>query len=310
MPSGYDRRVESLSDWYRRGPLRDAPQVHRVVVPSIDRDIAAGDIHLINVSPPPGAVIEGPVPEYALHLFLRSAPLLRIGFNRRPRWIAVPPGSLIVAPPDTACEFIGDTPAHALSLILPKAHVEEFTADTGARIEVRDEATFQDARLAGLLLELWDALAGDPPEASWLADEAMRAVLVTLACRSSAPPPRLGRERLANHVLGRLRDFVEAHLADDLDVPSLARIAGLSPAHFARAFAATVGMTPARYVMLRRLAHAREALERTNRAALDIALDAGFKTPSHFASRFRREFGVTPRQVRPDRRRRDAHAAL
>jgi AraC family transcriptional regulator len=297
--------VQNLSDWYRHGPLRHAPQVHRTVVPTGDRLIEAGPVQLINVSPPPGAVVEGPVPEYALHLFLRSAPLLRIGFNRRPRWVAVPPGSLLVAPPDTACEFIGDAPAHALSLIIPKAHVEDFSHDTGARIDVRDEAVFQDPRLAGQLIELWYALADDPPEARWLADEAMRAVFVTLALRSDRPAQRrLGREQLANHVLGHIRDFVESHLAGDLDVPALAAVAGLSPAHFARAFATTVGMTPGRYVMLRRLAHAREALERTDRAALDIALDAGFKTPSHFAARFRREFGVTPREVRPDRRRR------
>jgi AraC-like DNA-binding protein len=310
VPSGYDRRVESLRDWYRDGPLRLAPQAHRAAVPAGDRVIGAGPIRLINVSPPPGAVVEPAVPEYALHLMLRSAPLLRVGFNRRPRWIAVPPGALIAAPPDTDCEYIGDTPAHALSLVIPKAHVEDFMCDTGARIDIRDEAAFQDPRLGGLLLDLWDALAGEPAERHWLADEAMRAVLVTLARRSDTPPAaRLGRERLANHVLGQLRDFVEGHLADDLDVPSLAAFAGLSPAHFARAFATTVGMTPGRYVILRRLAHAREALERTNRAALDIALDAGFKTPSHFAARFRREFGVTPRQVRPDRRR-ESRAAL
>jgi AraC family transcriptional regulator len=72
----------------------------------------------------------------------------------------------------------------------------------------------------------------------------------------------------------------------------------LSPAHFARAFAVTVGMTPFRYVMTRRLARARELLERTDLPALDVALEVGFKTPSHFTSRFRREFGVTPRALR------------
>jgi AraC family transcriptional regulator len=90
----------------------------------------------------------------------------------------------------------------------------------------------------------------------------------------------------------------KAGLADDLDVPTMAEVADLSPAHFARAFAATVGMTPSRYVMIRRLARARELLERSARSALDIALDVGFKTPSHFTSLFRREFGVTPRAIR------------
>jgi AraC family transcriptional regulator len=85
----------------------------------------------------------------------------------------------------------------------------------------------------------------------------------------------------------------------------MADIAALSPAHFARAFAATVRMTPYDYVMTRRLARAHELLARTDRSALDIALAVGFKTPSHFAARFRREFGVTPREIRPDSRRPD-----
>jgi AraC family transcriptional regulator len=77
----------------------------------------------------------------------------------------------------------------------------------------------------------------------------------------------------------------------------------MSPAHFARAFAATAGRTPFEYVMTRRLERARQLLERTDRSALAIALEVGFKTPSHFAARFRREYGVTPRQVRPQGRR-------
>jgi AraC-like DNA-binding protein len=55
-------------------------------------------------------------------------------------------------------------------------------------------------------------------------------------------------------------------------------------------------MTPFRYVMTRRLARPREQLERKDLRALDL----GFKTPSHFTSRFRREFGVTPRTIRSD----------
>jgi AraC family transcriptional regulator len=131
----------------------------------------------------------------------------------------------------------------------------------------------------------------------------MRRILETLARRSgSRIHPRHGRERLATHTLRRLSDYVESGLDDDLDVPAMAEVAGLSPAHFARAFAITVGMTPFRYVMTRRLARARELLERTRRSVLDIALDVGFKTPSHFSSRFRREFGLTPRELRSDRR--------
>lgn len=298
-------QIRSYHDWYRDGPLSTVPQLHRTLVPQEDRVFQAGPVQLINVSPPAGTVVEPPVPEYALHLLLKSAPLLRVGFNRRPRWVAVSPGSLLLSPADTCCEFVADAPAHVLTVAMPKTLVEEFTEASGRRVHVRQEESFRDPRLAELILTLWQELSEDAPGQHLFADQALREILAALARRGSkGEPARRGREQLANHTVRRLRDYVENCLAEELDVPVLAQVAGLSPAHFARAFAATVGMTPFRYVMARRLAHAREMLQRTRRSALDIALDAGFKTPSHFTARFRQEFGVTPKEVRGENGRR------
>lgn len=290
------RHYLGYRDWYREGPLATVPQADRV--------IPAGPVHVIDVSPPAGGVVEPAVPEYAVHLLLRIAPLLRVGFNRPPRWLAVSPGSMLVAPPDTSCEYIGDTDAHVLTVAIPKAHVDEFTRDTGARIEVRREEAFRDPDLVQQLVGLWHELAHDGPGSRLFADQVMRSLLTAVARRTDAQASRRnGREHLPPHTLRRLRDYVESSLAEDLDVTMMAEVARLSPAHFARAFAATLGMTPYRYVMMRRLARARELLERTDRSTLDIALSVGFKTPSHFASRFRREFGAAPSALR-------AHAAL
>jgi AraC family transcriptional regulator len=292
-------QVLSYRDWYRSGPLATVPQA--------DRSIPGGPVQMSNVSPPAGAVVEAPVPEYALHLLIRTAPLLRVGFNRRPRWLAVSPGAMLLAPPDTSCEYVSDEAAHVLTFAIAKNHVEDFTQHCGGRVEVRREEAFRDPRLVHQLVRLWHELADDAPASRLFADHVMRSVLETIAERSgSYAPPRHGRERLPPHTLRRLRDYVESSLGDDLDVTMMAEVAQLSPAHFARAFAATVAMTPFRYVMTRRLSRARELLERTQRSALDIALDVGFKTASHFASRFRREFGVTPRAIRSDARRSDA----
>ena len=298
-------QIRTYQDWYRDGPLSGAPQLHRTFVAQEDRVFQAGPVQLINVSPPAGTVVEPPVPEYALHLLLKSAPLLRVGFNRRPRWVDVSPGSLLLSPADTCCEFVADAPAHVLTVAMPKPLVEEFTEASGRRVHVRQEEAFRDPRMAELIVKLWQELLEDAPGQHLFADQAMRQILAALARRGSQrEPARRGREQLANHTVRRLRDYVENSLAEKLDVPVLAQVAGLSPAHFARAFAATVGMTPFRYVMARRLAHAREMLQRTRRSALDIALDAGFKTPSHFTARFRQEFGITPKEVRADGGRR------
>ena len=243
-----------------------------------------------------------------MHLVLRTPPLLQVGFNRRPRWLVMSPGVIVAAPPDTAGDFDADRPSHVLTITIPKAHVEDFSQDSGARVDIRREEAFRAPRLARQLIRLWHKLADDEPASRMFADQVMREVMHTLAWRTDADiPARHARERLPAFTLRRLCDYVESRLADDLDVTMMANVAALSPAHFARAFAATAGMTPFEYVITRRLARAHELLERTDRSALDIALGVGFKTASHFAARFRREFGVTPREIRPDARRPDEH---
>jgi len=218
---------------------------------------------------------------------------------------------LLAAPPDTGGDFDADQPSHVLTITIPKAHVEDFTQDSGARLEIRKEEAFRAPRLARQLIRLWHQLVDDEPATRMFADQVMREVMHALALRTDAHvPARQPRERLSAFTLRRLCDYVESRLAEDLDVAMLARVAALSPAHFARAFAATAGMTPFQYVVTRRLARAHELLARTDRSVLDIALGVGFKTPSHFTARFRREFGVTPRDVRPDVRRPDEHLDL
>jgi len=271
------------------------------LIPHQDRVIAAGPVHVINVSPPAGGVVEAPVPEFALNLLLETAPLLRVGFNRPPRWLAVSSGSMIFTPADTACEFIGEASAHVLAISIPKARVHAFADETGARVDLREEEAFRDPRLMQQLVRLWQELSAETPGRQLLADHVLRAVLDVLTTRTGSaarPSASAARERLTTQTLRRLCDYVEHSLDDDLDVTAMAHVAGVSPAHFARAFAATVGMTPFRYVMTRRLARGRELLARTRRSTHAIALDVGFKSPSHFASRFRREFGVAPTEIR------------
>lgn len=296
----------SFHDWYQHGPLATSPQEHRSVVPEDYRTVAAGPVHMINMSPPAGAVVDPAVPEYAVHLVLQTPPLLQVGFNRRPRWLVMSPGVILVAPPDTAGDFIADGPSHVLSLTIPKAHVEDFVRDSGLQIGIRREETFRAPWIQRRLIQLWHKLEDDDAATRLFADQVMREVMQILAQRTDGLiEPRPARERLLAPTVRRVRDYIESQIAADLDVAMLAAVARMSPAHFARAFVATVGMTPFEYVMTRRLARARELLLRTDRSVLAIALAVGFKTPSHFSARFRREFGVAPRELRPGSRRPD-----
>lgn len=274
--------------------------------PTHDRVIDAGPVNVMTASGPRGMVVDPATPDYTLMMLLQTAPLFRVGFNRQPRWLAVAPGALMFTPPDVDCEFIGEAAGKCLCIVIPKERVEQFAQETGARVDLREEEAFRDPRLMQQLAGLWHALATEGPATRLHADEVMRAVMETLAQRTGTSPrrsARVNRERLPAHTLRRLCEYIEHCLADDLDVTAMAEVANLSPAHFARAFAATVGMTPFRYVMSRRLARAYELLKDTRRSTLEIALDVGFRSPSHFTSRFHREFGIAPRAIRRDWRR-------
>jgi hypothetical protein len=104
--------------------------------------MAVGLVHVINVSAPAGAVVEPPVPEYALHLLLKTAPLLRVGFNRTPRWLAVSPGSMLIAPPDTTCEYVAESAAQVLTVSMPRPGTSASRSTCGASRGRRPTASY------------------------------------------------------------------------------------------------------------------------------------------------------------------------
>lgn len=102
------------------------------------------------------------------------------------------------------------------------------------------------------------------------------------------------RGGLAPVALRRVQAYVEANLDAPLTLGDLAAQAGLSEYHFARMFKQTTGLAPHQFVMLRRLAKARELLRHTPLPLTEIALACGFASPSHFSNRFRASEGVSP----------------
>jgi AraC-like DNA-binding protein len=115
-----------------------------------------------------------------------------------------------------------------------------------------------------------------------------------------APPQWRGG--LPPRVLRRVQEYVDSHLSEDLELEQLARTAGLSLHHFARAFKTSVGVPPHHFVLQRRLSLARDLLSGTDRPVADIAIAAGFSDQSHLARTFRKRFAVSPSAFRRSHR--------
>jgi AraC-like DNA-binding protein len=97
-----------------------------------------------------------------------------------------------------------------------------------------------------------------------------------------------------NRRLLRARDTIDRSYATPLDVAALARVAHVSPAHFARQFRAVFGETPHRYLQRRRLERAMELLRDTERPVTEICLDVGFASLGTFSRTFRAVVGESP----------------
>lgn len=101
-----------------------------------------------------------------------------------------------------------------------------------------------------------------------------------------------------NRRLLRARDAMDRAYAQPLDVPWLARIAHVSPAHFIRIFAATFGETPHRYLQRRRVERAMFLLRESERSVTDICMAVGFASLGTFSRTFRDVVGSSPSQYR------------
>ena len=105
----------------------------------------------------------------------------------------------------------------------------------------------------------------------------------------------------SNRRLLRARDAMDRRYAEPLDVPTLARIAYVSEAHFIRTFRATFGETPNRYLQRRRVERAMFLLRSTDRSVTDICMDVGFSSLGTFSRVFRDIVGESPQRLPPAR---------
>jgi transcriptional regulator GlxA family with amidase domain len=110
--------------------------------------------------------------------------------------------------------------------------------------------------------------------------------------------PALQAQQAASRRLGELVAWIGTHLREDLSVTALAERASMSPRHFARAFAAETGSTPARFVERQRVTAAAELLLRTRWTQERIADRSGFGSVDALQRAFVRRHGVTPKAYR------------
>jgi AraC family transcriptional regulator len=174
---------------------------------------------------------------------------------------------------------------------LAAAEGSAFGAELIERLAGTDQSLFDVAR--GLAVECVDGYPNGALYWNGVASTFIEGLLV----RHTSKFKGLPRGRLDEQVLGRLRDYVVAHIDQSIEAGALARIAGRSTFHFTRVFARSVGTTPYRYVVHLRLQRALELMRGGRHGLAEIAAATGFADQSHLSRWVRRVHGVSPKTL-------------
>lgn len=88
--------------------------------------------------------------------------------------------------------------------------------------------------------------------------------------------------------------YIEAHLADEIDLDRVAQIACCSAFHFQRMFSYIAGVPLAEYIRRRKMTLAALDLQSGKEKVIDIALKYGYDSPTSFNRAFQSIHGIAP----------------
>lgn len=106
------------------------------------------------------------------------------------------------------------------------------------------------------------------------------------------------KQRSRREIITAVRELLASRYGDDLRLSDISDALGVSPFHLSRLFSQGEGQPIHRYLMKVRLRAALDRLHDPSDGLTEIALDSGFSSHSHFTTSFRREFGITPSELR------------
>jgi AraC-like DNA-binding protein len=171
--------------------------------------------------------------------------------------------------------------AEALRTIRGKAHPLPFVR----------EAVSTNARLARTVDEAFRSPLESMSVDSLVVELAEGLVAAEPGARGTASP------RVDAAAVEHARQFLDAARTRVVHSSELESITGLTRYDLARQFRLMLGTSPYRYLLMRRLAFAREGIHQ-KRPLVDVACEAGFADQAHFTRVFKAAFGLTPGRYR------------
>jgi AraC family transcriptional regulator len=179
---------------------------------------------------------------------------------------------------------------------------DDFNLPGAPAHSIRYVAGIQDEVIDQIVLSILSEMTNETAAGRMYVETAslmLAARIIHGYCDSGSCMPTTPASHRLDHVrLRRVLDYIAEHIADEITVEELARVACLSTFHFARMFALAIGVPPHRYVSRMRLENAMAEIAAGRSSLAQVALNARFSSQASFTRAFRRATGMTPAEYR------------
>lgn len=220
--------------------------------------------------------------------------------GRAPHAADFSPGDTAFIPGRSETSVVASTPYSATCVLLPDRWLRDCVAGDLDYSQIDFHCGKMPHGPAASIIDAMES-ATTSPGFHW--PELIEGLTVSLAATVVAGLTLDGKIFRAKNGLSserkqRVLEYIDAHLSRPISLAELADVAALSQFHFARSFRISMGVSPLRYLLDRRVKQASAMLRQTKEPLVSVSASCGFSSQSHFTTAFKAATGATPGQYR------------
>lgn len=208
------------------------------------------------------------------------------------------PGAMILIPPGTSDRLKWSGPSERLIVSVRQNDLAKLAGDLGATHapEFKTNWSLHDLSTQHLVTEMGREARASFPLGALYADLLAIGLQTRLLKNYAVDPLKLAAVKggISLPRLKRAMEYINANLAENVCLESVAQELDLSASHFAHEFRNTTGQTPYQYLLDQRIARAKDLLRRSKLPVQFISASVGFSSPANFVRAFRQRVGRTP----------------
>lgn len=145
---------------------------------------------------------------------------------------------------------------------------------------------------------IFDALCAEQESPGPFSEQLCLSLVTELLVYLQRTPSALPAVRQIPSAVLAVQSYIEEHFAEPLSISDLAGRVFMTPCYLTHRFKDATGYSPKQYLVLHRIAYAKELLAESSLPISEVAFRAGFTDVNNFIRTFKRDAGDTPLRYR------------